>query len=279
MRVKNKKAHVGRRHAAHQHRDGMLSIDYYAYASKIRGWNPGFKVGFALGLLIFGIAADSVWVSLLIFLGMAWLTVGKGGLKLSRYISFLTVPLVFILMSSAAIACNFSFTAQGDYRLHLGFFYVYTTVEGLEQTGRIVMKALGAVSCMYMMSLSTPVTEIVNVLGRAHMPALITELMHMIYRYIFILLEVQNKMTIAAKSRLGYRDLKTSYLSFGHTLSNLLVVSMRRANAYYDALESRCYDGELCFLEEEKPLRAAQVAPATGFAAVLLAVWIWTRLG
>ena len=274
MGIIHRNGPMGHGPGGHRHNEGMLSIDYYAYASKIRGWNPGFKVGYALGLLIFGIAADSVWVSLLIFLGMAWLTVGKGGLTLSRYLSFLTVPLVFILMSSAAIAFNFSFTAQGDYCLHLGFFYVYTTLEGLGQTGRIVLKALGAVSCMYMMSLSTPVTEIVNVLGKMHMPALITELMHMIYRYIFILLEVQGRMTIAAKSRLGYRDLKTSYLSFGHTLSNLLVVSMRKAGAYYDALESRCYEGKLCFLEEEKPLRAAQAVPAAGFAAVLLVVWV-----
>ena len=83
-------------------------------------------------------------------------------------------------------------------------------------------------------------------------------------------------MAVAARSRLGYRSLKTSWYSFGSIFSNLLVVSMKRANAYYDAMESRCYDGDLKFLEEEKPLSPALAAGAVLYTAALFAVWYVT---
>ena len=130
---------------------------------------------------------------------------------------------------------------------------------------------------MYMMSLSTPVNEIICVLQDIHMPVLITELMNMIYRFIFILLEVQSKMNISARSRLGYVDLKTSWYSFGSILSNLLIVAMKKSNAYFDALESRCYTGQLQFLTEEKPLQKKLVVYAIIYIIVLSVLWYFTR--
>lgn len=264
-------------HRGHHHGEGVISIDGYAYASKLGGWNPGFKVVLALVLLVFGIAADSMPVSVLILLAMGWLVVGRGGLPAGTYLGLLTIPAAFILMSSLAIGFYFSGTPKGDYQLHLGFFYVCATGESLRYAGRLIVKAMGAVSCMYMMSLTTTSSEIIGVLRTCRVPSLLIELMTLIYRYIFILMEVQVKMSTAAKSRLGYVDLKTSYYTFGSILSNLFIVSLKKANTYYDALESRCYDGSLCFLEEEKPLSRLQAASGTGFVIFLLLVWFVTR--
>ena len=49
-----------------------------------------------------------------------------------------------------------------------------------------MFKALGAVSALYMMTLTTPLSEIIAVLRKAHIPKLIIELMNMIYRYILL---------------------------------------------------------------------------------------------
>ena len=107
-----------------------------------------------------------------------------------------------------------------------------------------------------------------------HVPKLVIELMNMIYRYIFILMDTQAKMKNSAESRLGYCDFKTAVYSFGHSMSNLFVVSMKRASQYYDAMEARCYDGDLLFLEAEKPLRREQVMAAGLVVLLLTAVWI-----
>ena len=138
-------------------------------------------------------------------------------------------------------------------------------------------RALGAVSALYMMTLTTPLSEIIAVLRKAHVPKLIIELMNMIYRYIFIMIDTHSRMKNSAESRLGYCDFKTSCYSFGQVASNLLVVSLKRGNNYYNALEARCYNGDLQFLEEEKQVKAGQVVMAVIFIIILLLIWFFTK--
>lgn len=111
---------------------------------------------------------------------------------------------------------------------------------------------------MYMMTLATPASEMIGVLKRIHVPKMIVELMYLIYRFIFVLSDTHSQMKQAAVSRLGTCDFRTSCRTFGSTAGNLLVASLKRADTYYDSLLSRCYDGDLCFLEEEKRIREAR---------------------
>ena len=90
------------------------------------------------------------------------------------------------------------------------------------------------------------------------------------------MMETHSRMKNSAESRLGYVDFRTSCYSFGQVASNLLIVSLKRGNDYYNALESRCYDGELRFLEEEKPVKGKQVVLAAAFVLVLLGIRILT---
>ena len=145
------------------------------------------------------------------------------------------------------------------------------------KAGNLVLKALGAVSALYMMTLTTPLSEIIAVLRKAHVPKLIIELMNMIYRYIFIMIDTHSRMKNSAESRLGYCDFKTSCYSFGQVASNLLVVSLKRGNNYYNALEARCYNGDLQFLEEKKQVKAGQVVMAVIFIIILLLIWFFTK--
>ena len=128
-----------------------------------------------------------------------------------------------------------------------------------------------------MMTLTTPLTELVSVLRKAHMPKLIVELMNMIYRYIFIMLETYTRLRNSAESRLGYCDFKTSCYSFGQIASNLFVVTLKKGNAYYNALEARCYDGELNFLEDVKPVKSWQIVFGIAFIFILCAIWFLTK--
>ena len=115
-------------------------------------------------------------------------------------------------------------------------------------------RALGAVSCLYFLSLSTTMPEILSVLRRAHVPSVMTELAVLIYRYLFVLLSVYQSMKDAAASRLGYSGFARSIRTTGSVYGNLLATSFRRSGACFDAMESRCYDGEIRFLEREKPV-------------------------
>ena len=63
-------------------------------------------------------------------------------------------------------------------------------------------------------------------------------------------------MRDAAASRLGYAGPVRSLRTTGRVYGGLLAHSFRRAQACFDAMESRCYDGGIRFLTREKPVRA-----------------------
>lgn len=265
----------------HKHGEAALSIDIYAYQSKISHWSPYFKVFFSLILLLMCVIADNLYVSLTIICITTYVTVFIGGMPLRRYLNLMTIPITFLVVGSIVILLNFSTQplAVSLVSLNCGWFYITITQTGLHTTLNLWGKAFGAVSAMYMMSLSTMSGEIFTVLRRVRVPKLLIELMNMIYRFIFIMLDTQSRMKNSAQSRLGYVDFKTSIYSFGSTASNLLIVSLKRSSSFYDAMESRCYDGDLLFLEQEKPMTRKQLVWGGVVILYLIAIWIITNEG
>ena len=261
--------HRRRRRVGHKHGEGF-SIDAYAYGSKIRHWNSTFKVSLSVLILILCIVLNNPYASVSIIIAMAYLTVVKGGLPVREYLSVLSIPIGFILLGSITIATDFSSRPAGQYNLYLGFCYVFTSQARLKETVFLILKVFGAVSALQMMTLSTPSSEIISVLRKAHVPKIIVELMNIIYRYIFILSDTHTNMKNSAKSRQGYCDFKTRCYTFGSIASNMLVISLKRANAYYNAMEARCYDGDLIFLEEDKKAGVLQIITAAVFVAFLI---------
>jgi len=273
----------GRAHAhTHAHKGGhrhgeRLDIDYLAYSSRMRSWNPALKALLSLSTILLCLLLDNPHVSAAALFFMAFLAVAVGGIALREYIGTLTTPIVFILLSALAVAVEYSAKPAGEYRLFLGFGYLYTSGPMLARSALLTLKVMACVSALNMLILATPFSELIAVLKKARVPRLIIDLMHMIYRFIFILLEVSHRMRASAEARLGYRDTKTSWYTFGHIAGNLLVLSLRRAGAYYDAMEARCYDGELAFLEEDKPLRPGHVLPSLLFLLYLPLMWYLTK--
>ncbi|SFB12497.1 cobalt/nickel transport system permease protein [Acetitomaculum ruminis DSM 5522] len=263
----------------HDHKSGVFSIDYYAYISKIRDWNPGFKVGFSILVLFLCVGFDSISVSMFVLITMGYLTISRGKIPFHEYFNLMTIPLVFIIVGSITIAVNFSFKPIGQYNLNCYWFYIYTSKEQFISMAAIMLKAFAAVSSLYMMSLSTPSGEIISVLRKAKVPKLLVELMSMIYRYIFVIMETHNKMKNSAESRLGYVDYKTALRSFSGTASNLLIVSLKKANSYYDALCARGYTGELLFLEEDKPLKSKHIILGVTYVVFMVLLWATTKFG
>lgn len=255
---------------AHRHAHGPRSIDRLAYQSGMRSWNPAFKTVLAVGTLVLCLAADRPAVSAAVILALAALQKGKGKLPLRAYFGLLLVPLAFLLLGGAAVACDVSAVPVGDWQVRLSWFYVCASADSIRFAAALVLKALGAVSVMYLLAFTTTACELVDVLRHAHLPPLLCELMYLIYRFVFVLLDMYGRMWQAAGARLGWRDFRTSCRSFGGTAGNLFVLALRRSRVYADAMTARGYDGDLRFLEEEKPVRGTQIVWMVLFWAALI---------
>lgn len=248
---------------------GMLHIDQIAQRSGLIHINPGCKVAFAVAALVLCVASPSPLPPLAALATMAAFTIRWGRVPFSRYRSLLLLPASFVAMSTAVILFDFSTAPQGLLDLPLFGGYLSVTADGRRDAILTACRALGAVSCLFFMSLTTPLHEIVGVLRRIRVPAIVIELMYLIYRFLFILLDRQQQRITAADARLGFGRPGQSLRTYGRLSAGVLAEAFRRASQCFDAMEARCYDGSLRFLEREKPLRAKHVAFACCYLAAL----------
>lgn len=259
----------------HSH-DSVLTMDIYARRSRLCRENAALKAAGSLGLLILCICSSSPLppLCLVIFLSVA--TVVAGGIRAREYLSLLGLPAVFLLLSVLTLLWDFypQFPQEAVVSLPLFGGWMAVVPAAQSQGMMVLSRALGAVSCLYFLSLSTPLPELLEVLRRVRIPSIVIELAVLIYRYIFLLLATFRDMRDSAASRLGYRGLKRSLRTTGLVYGGLLAGSFRRAGACFDAMESRCYTGQIRFLTEKKKVTAKCVCllaiPLAGMLASVL---------
>ena len=252
----------------------MLLIDKLSYQSKLRYVNASEKLVYALLTLVLCVLSRSVKVAVLVFAVNGVLTVGKGGIPLFRYIKLLMIPLAFLAAGTAAVMINVSRIPMDAFALPAGEWYITGSCEGIRRGLRLCITALSAVSSLYFLSLNTVMTDILCACRKLHFPPLLTELMLLIYRFIFVLFETASSITVSQQSRLGNRSFKTRIRSFGKLGSSLFILALKRSGALYDAMESRCYDGSIRVLSREQPAKAGEIAVIALYGAVLVLVWL-----
>lgn len=240
----------------------MINIDKYAHISKLKHTAPMKKLVFSMLSLGTCLWADSIIVSILVLLVMGWLTVLKGGIPIGLFIKLMLVPASFLVIGVLTIGISVSVSNDAFlFSLHGFGMYMGVTQASIQKALHLFFKSLGAVSSLYYLSLSTPMVDLLAALGKLKVPKLLTELMGLIYRFIFVLLETTETMFTAQNSRLGYSDLFTSYRSLAALASTLFIRSYKRADDLYTALETRGYDGELNVLEEEYAAKWTEYIP------------------
>ncbi len=252
-------------------------IDRIAYASPLAVRHPAEKGLLVVLALAACLVARTWWVPLLVFGLMAALTVAAGRIPWPVYTRMLLVPVVFLVAGLPAVALTVTTgqTPEGRwfevYGLYLGF-----TQAGLAVARDILVRTLGAVSCLYFLALSTPLPDVLALLRRGRVPALFLEILALVYRFVFVLLETALEMRRAQALRLGYTSLGTSYRAWGALLANLLLRAHQRARELFVALSLRGYDGGLNVLEAPRRLSPGNVvlAAALGGSLLFLAVTV-----
>ena len=258
-------------------KDDEKTLEYYSYNSKINSWNPHLKFWYSMVLIVLGIILSNIYISISIVFICGFITIFLGKISLKKYIDFFKVPIIFLLISVAVININFSKNITDFYYFNIGDLYIYTTNENIKKSCILFWRALSGVSSMYMLALSTPLNEIIYVIKKVRTPQIIIELMYLVYRFIFIMRDSYKSMRKSIESRLGFRDYRTSLLSFGKIISNILIISLRKSNSFYDAMESRCYRGEIRFFIKEKRINK-KVIIGMGLSIIyLIVLYIFTK--
>ncbi len=231
----------------------MMTLDQHAIRSLLRDVAPGYKLFFALPPIVLVLWADSILFSLQVFLLMGAVLVFRGGVRPVEYLAWLALPAGFLLAGTIAVAVDVS-ASRGDFIISVPVLGLYAgvTSAGLSATLHLFFRVLAAVSCMYFIAFTTPVTDIARSMSVVGVPLLLIEITLLVYRFVFLLLDTAAAMIKAQKSRLGYISLQASFRSISSLASNLFVFSASRSEEIYVAMECRGYDGTLRVLSPEK---------------------------
>ncbi|SFG24243.1 cobalt/nickel transport system permease protein [Desulfotomaculum arcticum] len=231
----------------------MLLMDYYAYNNKLSYVHPGEKFIFFAGTLTVCFALNTAITCLAITLLMSLAVVVLSGVPWRFYLKLMLIPGLFLIVGVITVAISI-IPESGNFiwATRLGYYTIGVTNQSLDNAVDLLLRSLGAVSCLYFLSLTTPLTDIVLIMKRLRVPLLVVELITLIYRFIFILLDMAGKIYIAQSSRLGYKTAPTGFNSLSRLLLSMFIKSYRHSQAIYDSLASRCYNGDLHFFTEQR---------------------------
>lgn len=252
-------------------------MDNLAQSSPLAQMDGRIKILFAVTMLVACIAFDTLYISLFVAISMVCFMIALCKLTTGQIFRLMKIPMAFIALSCITIWVQISTKSVANSLEMFGLSF-YVTTASTQQAVNLFFKAYGAITCLYFLNVSTTVQSMIYVCNQWHCPKILIELMYLIYRYLFVLLDMQQKMVIAAKSRMGYVNYRQTWYTFGRIGGNVLVQSFKRSSACFDAMESRLYDGDIRFYTEAVPVQKQHAIYAAIYVAITCLVGILGRV-
>jgi cobalt/nickel transport system permease protein len=236
-------------------------IDSLSYTNRLRWLPPGHKLSFAIVLLGLSlISSPTVQVLITLWLGI-WIVV-YAGIPMQTYVQMMVLPIGFWVSSALAIVLGVvsleqlatiqSDTVrpfQGQFQgqplgVAIGPMYLYVSQTGIFQTSVLFTRMLATTSSLYFILLTTPFTEVLQILRRLRCPALLVELLMLMYRFIFTLLAISEELWIAQNARSGYRTWRRGMQSLGILVGQLLQRTLEHYRALSLTIASRGFESD-----------------------------------
>lgn len=259
----------------------MLPWDTLAYTNRLQNVTPQQKLVFAGGTLLFAFLARPL-VQGLIVLWMTALLVCYARIPWKTYIGMLALPCAFLFPGVLPMAVTWTSAVRlptaADEMLvgfQWGGYCFYVSRTGAAQALTTGIRAVAAVSCLYFVVLTVPFGQLLQVLRRWHVPVLLTELVLVMFRSVFLLLETAAQIRLAQLSRGGYRGFRGGMRDLGRLIVRLFN-RMREQTAQWSlGLSARGYHGQfhVVNLSCETASRRFVAMAVVGWTVLLLLEW------
>ena len=222
-------------------------IDTYAYSNRIRGIDPAQKAILALLLMLLSLVLDRPAVGLLAAGWACALAILWAGLPGRVFGKVVAAEGTFIVFAVLGVALSVSAEPPaGAWWSHpLGPGFIWFTAASLGTAARLAARALGGAAALSFLAMTTPLPDLINLLRRLRMPSLLLDLMTLIYRFIFVLLDSMQRMVTAQQARSGYSSFRRGLTSAGQVAVLLFIEAFRRSQRLDTALASRGWSGQL----------------------------------
>ncbi len=257
------------------HSDLYAEVDRSAYTNALAKSSPLTKSFFALSALFISVSAQSFVVPIIVFILCTSFVLGLAKVKSHLYIDLFLYPTFMLTLSCIFLALFFG-SGQSLIQIPLPWTTWAIYKSGISMSVNTFFRVEGALSCLFFLVLTTSITDLCVLLRRAHVPQVLVEMSMLIYRYIFVFLEVLEKMEIAQKLRLRPSGWMSRIRSTALLAGNLFIITLEQGERTFIAMSARGYDGNIRILEDLPSPRKIVLMGIAFFDALLVILILLT---
>lgn len=241
-----------------------MLIEQSAYANRWRQVSPAAKGLFSLCGMIAAFAAATPRAACVIAALLCAVTLFGAGIPAGRYLRAAAPALFFLAISTLSLAVSLKLGAAG------GDISLQPAHSEWQHIARVCGRSLVGLAALLFLALTTPLSNLIALLHRLKVPAVLLDIMTLCYRTLFVFSAAIHDTLTAQTARLGYATMGHSRRSLGSLVANLTIQVWQRSHALHLAALARNNDGPLRFLEETYPASARDILIAAGSGSALI---------
>ena len=255
-----------------------IQMDALAYSSRMLNWAPLGKLLLVIVVLIANVMTDSVVTALAVL---------ATGLALMAYSTNMRIPfmlgvaigeaILILIVACGIISINGDTSQPCIWRADFLWLDLYMTADSFNQAWLVMIRAVAGITVMMAFATSTPIPHLAQALRQIRIPDEICEIVVLIYRYAFLLLERMDTMWSAANSRLGFSGFKRSMKTIASIAVGIFTSSMNMADKAQVSLECRGYRGYFPIWNRPQRAGVGWVAAAVAVFALLYVLGMYTE--
>ena len=255
-----------------------IQMDALAYSSRMLNWAPLGKLLLVIVVLIANVMTDSVVTALAVL---------AIGLALMAYSTNMRIPfmlgvaigeaILILIVACGIISINGDTSQPCIWRADFLWLDLYMTADSFNQAWLVMIRAVAGITVMMAFATSTPIPHLAQALRQIRIPDEICEIVVLIYRYAFLLLERMDTMWSAANSRLGFSGFKRSMKTIASIAVGIFTSSMNMADKAQVSLECRGYRGYFPIWNRPQRAGVGCVAAAVAVFALLYVLGMYTE--
>ena len=243
-------------------------LEEIAQKNRLRGVNTYLKLAAGLGALLLSLLSTGYLSPLFIAVVLSCVVLLLARIDPHIYAEIFMAPVSFAGLSVVAIIL----ISGGDGAFWswqpLPWLSLSITAESINHGIHVFCRTLGGMSALLFIALTTPMTDLFEVMHRCRVPAVLVELSMIVYRTIFILLDQLVRVYHAQVMRLGYSTRRESIRSLATLCGAVFITSWNAGEDLVRARDLRCYNGKLVVLGTVRPVELRPALAVTGFLVV-----------
>ena len=248
-------------------------LEDYAQTNNLRETSVELKLFIGLASILLCVSSPGPVAPLLVAASMSAAVLALAKIPARFYAKLLLVPVSFAAMSIIVILF---ITGGGAVLLQVPGLPLAITADGANLALLLLARVFGGMCSLYFIALTTPMTEIFDLLRRLGVPTVLIDLSMLTYRFIFILIEEAGQVYRSQVMRLGYGKFRESVRSFGMLAGALFIRTWESGEALVLAMDARCYDGRLGIPGDTRPISVLALAGGLLYLSAVLGVSLST---